>query len=139
MDNNLELDLILERKKYPKIYNTNLIIIIIILIFIYIIFTYRYQTYYITKGKIENKQLKISVNISDIKYLKNSNKLLIDNQIYYYKINDISKEVYIDENNNNYKYLYLKIFNINNIDNYVYEIKIEKENKLLAEYLKEYL
>ena len=139
MDNNLELDLILERKKYPKIYNTNLIIIIIILIFIYIIFTYRYQTYYITKGKIENKQLKISVNISDIKYLKNSNKLLIDNQIYYYKINDISKEVYIDENNNNYKYLYLKIFNINNIDNYIYEIKIEKENKLLAEYLKEYL
>jgi len=139
MNNILELDLILQRKKYSKIYNPNLIIIIVILIFIYIIFTYKYQTYYITKGKMINNSLKISVNVNDIKYVKKNNKLIIDNQIYQYKINNISNEVYTDNNSNNYKYLYLKIYNLDNTDNYVYEIKIKRENKILAKYLKEYL
>ncbi len=139
MDNLLEIDLILNRKKYPKIYNTSLIILIIIIVFIYIIFTYKYQSYYVIKGKMINNKLELLVNINDIKYIKNSTNLSIDNKKYSYLLNTISNEIYVDENYNNYKYVYLKVNNLTNIDNYVYEIKIPKENKILAKYLKEYL
>ena len=135
MNNPLEIDLIIERKKYPPIYNTYLIILIILLITIYIIFTYKYQSYYITKGKIVNNQLELLVNIEDIKYLKNNHTLEIENKCYQYTIVSISNEL-ID---NNYQYIHLKIDNITNIDNYIYEIKIPKENKIIAKYLKEYL
>ena len=139
MDNLLEIDLILNRKKYSKIYNIFLIILTIILIFIYIIFTYKYQSYYLIKGKIINNKLELLVNINDIKYIKNNTNLKIDNTIYSYKITTISNEILIDENYNNYKYIYLNIDNLSNIDNYVYEVKIPKENKLLAKYLIKYL
>lgn len=139
MNNTLEIDLILNRKKYPKIYNTVIIIIIIILMFIYIISTYKYQSYYLIKGKILNNQLELLVNINDIKYIKNNTNLKIDNKLYSYKITTISKEILIDENYNNYKYIYLQVNNLTNIDNFVYEVKIPKENKILAEYIKDYI
>ena len=135
----LEIDLILNRKKYPKIYNTSLIILTIILVVIYIIFTYKYQSYYVIKGKISNNELELLVNINDIKYIKNNKSLTIDNNIYSYKLNHISNELFIDENYNNYKYIYLNIDNLSNIDNYVYEVKIPKENKILAKYIKDYI
>lgn len=139
MNNVLEIDLILNRKKYSKIYNIFLIILIIILIFIYIIFTYKYQSYYLIKGKIINNKLELLVKINDIKYIKNNTNLKIDNTIYSYKITTISNEILIDENYNNYKYIYLNIDNLSNIDNYVYEVKIPKENKILAKYIKDYI
>lgn len=139
MNNVLEIDLILNRKKYSKIYNIFLIILTIILIFIYIIFTYKYQSYYLIKGKIINNKLELLVNINDIKYIKNNTNLKIDNTIYSYKITTISNEILIDENYNNYKYIYLNIDNLSNIDNYVYEVKIPKENKILAKYIKDYI
>ena len=139
MYNLLEIDLILNRKKYSKIYNTSLIISIIILVFIYIIFTYKYQSYYLIKGKINNNQLEILININDIKYIKNNNYLNIDNKKYSYKLTTISNDILVDDNYNNYKYIYLKVNNLNNIDNFVYEVKIPKENKILAKYLKDYL
>ena len=139
MDNLLEIDLILSRKKYSKIYNTCFLILTIILVFIYIIFTYKYQSYYLTKGKMINNKLELLVNIDDIKYIKNSTILSIDNKMYSYKLDSISNDIYVDENYNNYKYIYLKVNNLTNIDNFVYEIKIPKENKILAKYLKEYL
>lgn len=139
MNNVLEIDLILNRKKYSKIYNIFIIILTIILIFIYIIFTYKYQSYYIIKGKIINNKLELLVNINDIKYIKNNTNLKIDNNIYSYKITSISDEILIDENYNNYKFIYLDIDNLSNIDNYVYELKIPKENKILAKYIKDYI
>ena len=139
MNNTIEIDLILNRQKYPRIYSTSLIIIIIILVFIYIIFTYKYQSYYLSKGKMINNKLELLVPLEDIKYIKNNNYLSIDNQKYSYKLTTISNEIYVDEEYNNYKYIYLDIKNLTNIDNYVYEIKIPKENKILAKYLKEYL
>ena len=45
----------------------------------------------------------------------------------------------MDDYLNNYKYIYLKVNDLNNIDNYVYEIKLVKKNKKLIEYLKEYI
>ena len=139
MYNLLEIDLILNRKKYSKIYNTSLIITIIILVFIYIIFTYKYQSYYLIKGKINNNQLELLVNINDIKYIKDNNSLSIDNKKYSYKLTTISNDILVDDNYNNYKYIYLKVDNLTNINNFVYEVKIPKENKTLAKYLKDYL
>ena len=139
MDNILEVDLIINRKKYSKIYNTSIIILFIIITLIYIIFTYKYQNYYLSKGKMINNELELLVNIDDIKYIQNNHTLKIDNINYSYEIISISNELYVDDNYNNYKYLYLKIANLTNIDNYVYEIKIPKENKIIAKYLKEYI
>jgi len=139
MDNILAIDLILNKQKYSKIYNFNLIILIILLITSYIIFTYKYQTYYITKGKMVNNELELLVNIDDIKYIISNNKLIIDNTDYTYIVTEISDELYVDEYYQNYNYIYLQITNLSNINNYVYEIKIPKENKVLAKYLKNYL
>ena len=138
MNDILDIDIILNRHKYSKIYNINLILITIILIFTYIIFTYKYQNYYVTKGKMIDNKLELLIDINDIKYIKNTNILKIDNKIYTYELTHIGSEIYADENYNNYKYVYIKINNLNNIDNYVYEVKIPKENKILAKYIKDY-
>ncbi len=122
MDNVLEIDLILNQKRYSKIYNTSLIIMAIILIVIYVAFTYKYQTYYVIKGKMQDNKLELLVNISDIKYIKNNAVMKIDNELHSYRVTTISKEIYVDEKYNNYKYIYLDVNNLNNIDNYVYEV-----------------
>lgn len=139
MNDILDIEIILKRKKYSKIYNIGLILIIILLISLYIVFTYKYQTYYISKGKIIDNKLELLVSIDDLSYINNNSKLKIDDKIYIYKVDSISNELYVDEFYNNYKYVYLKVENLNNIDNYVYEIKISKENKVIAKYLKNYI
>ena len=139
MSNILELDLILNRQKYPKIYKVTFIINIIVIVFIYIIFTYQYQTYYLIQGKMIDNKLELLVSINDIKYIKNNQLLMIDNKIYQYKLDSISSELYISNDYKNYQYIYLDVNNLTNIDNYVYEVKIPKENKIIAKYLKDYL
>lgn len=139
MNDILDIEIILKRQKYPKIYDIGVILTIIIAIFIYIIFTYDYQSYYIMKGKMIDNTLELLVDINELKYLEKSNILEIENNNYSYKIIKISEELYIDELYNNYKYVYLKISNLTNIDNYVYEVKIPKEKKKIAKYLKEYI
>lgn len=139
MNDVLDIDLILKRNKYPFIYNIGFIILIIIIVFIYISCTYKYQTYYISKGTIKNNSLELLVNIDNIKYITYQNKIIIDNKIYNYNIISISENLYVDESLNNYKYVYLNVKNLSNINNYVYEVKIPKENKKIIKYLKDYL
>ena len=139
MNNILEIDLIINRQKYSKIYNFNFTLFTILLITIYIIFTYKYQTYYLLKGRVKGNEIELLVAIEDLKYLQENNTLIIDNLTYSYKVTHISEYLYLDENYHNYCYLYLKVNNLTNIDNFVYEIKIPKENKTLVEYLKDYL
>ena len=139
MNDILDIEIILKRQKYPYIYNVGIILIFILLIFIYISYTYKYKTYYITKGTMKDNKLELLVNINDLKYISNNNILKINDNYYQYHINNINKDLYVDESFNNYKYIYLKIDSLSNIDNYVYEIKIAKENKLIIEYLKDYL
>lgn len=139
MNEILDIEIILNNNKYHKIYSISTILIICILIFIYVTTLYSYQTYYITKGKFIDNKLELIVSLDDIKYITNQNNLIINNKIYNYKITSISDEIYIDELYNNYKYLYLEVMNLNNINNYVYELKIQKENKKIIEYLKDYL
>lgn len=138
MNDILDIEIILTRKKYPKIYNLGIIISIIILIFIYIIFTYNYQTYYISKGKVLNNNLELLVNIEDIKYITNNKVIILDGQAYNYMVSSIGNDLLVDETYNNYQYVYLKISNLNTLNNYVYEVKIPKENQLLVKYLKKY-
>ena len=139
MNELLDIEIVLNKNKYSKIYNIGTILILITLIFIYITSIYRYQTYLIVKGKVTNNYLELLLDIEDIKYISTQNKLIIDNQNYDYKIISISDNLYIDELYNNYKYVYLEVKKLNNINNYVYEVKIKKENKKIIEYLKDYL
>lgn len=139
MNDILDIEIILKKQKYGIIYNIAFILIIILLFFLYISCVYEYKTYYISKGTISDGLLKIVININDIKYFTNNNKLQIGNTIYDYKVSHISEELYVDESLNNYKYIYLDVKLLNNLNNYVYEIKLAKENKKLIEYLKEYI
>ena len=139
MNDILDIEIILKKQKYHYIYNIGTILIIILLIFLYISFTYKYKTYYITKGTMIDGNVQLLVKIEDIKYITNNNKLNIDNLLYNYKVIEISEELYVDESFNNYKYVYLDVKNLNNINNYVYDIKLAKENKKIIEYIKEYL
>lgn len=139
MSNILELDLILNRQKYPKIYKITFIINIIIIVSLYILFTFNYQSYYLIQGRVIDNKLELLVPINDIKYIKNNNKLTIDDQTYLYKLNSISSELYISNDYKNCQYIYLDVDNLVNTDNYIYEIKIPKENKTFAKYLKDYL
>ena len=139
MNDILDIEIILKRQKYPFIYNIGFILIIILIIFLYISCIYKYRSYYITKGTVKDDTLELLVNIDDIKYVSNQNKLTIDNHIYNYSIRSISENLYVDESLNNYKYIYLEVPNLSNINNYVYEVKLQKENKKIIAYLKDYL
>ena len=139
MNDILDIEIILKKQKYHYIYNIGYILIIIISIFVYVSYIYKYKTYYITKGTIKDNNLELLVNLNDIKYISNNNFLEIDNILYSYNINKISEDLYVDDSLNNYKYIYLNVYNLSNIDNYVYEVKLEKENKKIIEYIKDYL
>ena len=139
MNNILDIEIILNKQKYHTVYNIGWILLTITLIFIYVSCIYKYKTYYLTTGTLKNNKLEILVRIDDIKYINNNQILEIDNKPYRYNIFKISEELYVDESLNNYKYIYLNVYNLNNIDNYVYEIKLEKENKKIIEHIKDYL
>ena len=139
MNDILDIEIILKKQKYHPIYNVGTILIVIVLTFIYISFIYNYKTYYITKGTMINGNIKLLVNINDIKYISTNSILTINSNVYKYSIKEISEDLYVDDSLNNYKYIYLKVNNLNNLNNYVYEIKFVKENKKIIEYLKEYI
>ena len=107
MNDIIDIEIILKKQKYHPIYNVGTPLIVIVLTFIYISFIYNYKTYYITKGTMINGNIKLLVDIDDIKYINNNNTLTIDSKVYNYSIKEISEELYIDDTLNNYKYIYL--------------------------------
>ena len=137
MSNLLSVDLVLNRQKYPYIYNITLIIFIVTIISIILTLTINYQTYYVTEGKIVNNELELFINLDDLKYLNNKT-IYIDNEKKNYQISSINKELY-ETNYKVYCCIYLNISGLSSIDNYVYQVKIPKENKKLIKYLKDYL
>ena len=139
MNDILDIEIILKKQNYGFIYDIGFSLIVILLIFLYVSFVYEYKSYYISKGTIKDGQLVLLVNLDDLKYIANNNNLKIDSANYKYIVDKISEELYVDEELNNYKYVYLSVNNLNNIDNYVYEVKLVKENKKLIKYLKEYI
>ncbi len=139
MSNRLKVDLILERQNFLGIYYATYLISFIILLAIILLFTIKYETYYITKGKMVDSELCIIVKPEDIKFINNKHYLIIEDKEYVYRIDKISSELYVDDNYVNYQYVFLTIYKLSNIDNYVYEVRIPKEKKILAKYLKDYL
>lgn len=139
MNDILDIEVILQRKQYPIIYNIGSWLLIILLLFIYISKTYKYKTYYIAKGTMKDGYVQVLTRIEDMPYIIDNHRLKIDSVFYEYTVFKISEELYVDESFQNYKYVYLKVKNLSEINNYVYEIKLEKENKKIIEYLKEYL
>lgn len=139
MNDLLDVELILKKTNYGKIYRIGYLILIILLILVYILFTYKYQTFYISKGKINSNKLELLVNTKDLKYFTTNTKINIDNKIYSYQIDHIDESLYVDEGYDNYQYIYLSIPGLSNIDNYVYDIKLSKKNQILAKYLKDFL
>lgn len=139
MSNRLKVDLILERQNFPGIYYATYLISFIILLAIILLFTIKYETYYITKGKMVDSELCIIVKPEDIKFINNKHYLIIEDKEYVYRIDKISNELYVDDNYVNYQYVFLTIYKLSNIDNYAYEVRIPKEKKILAKYLKDYL
>ena len=136
MNDLLDIEVILQRKKYSKIYNFGTIMIIILLIFIYIISTYTYESYYTIKGKAIDNKIELLINPEDIIYIEKNSSLELDNITYQYTIDNIGSELLIDENYNNYQHVSLKILNFSSIDNRIYEVSIPKERVSLAKYLK---
>lgn len=136
MNDLLDIEVILQRKKYSKIYNFGTIMIIILLIFIYIISTYTYESYYTIKGKAIDNKIELLINPEDIIYIEENSSLELDNITYQYTIDNIGSELLIDENYNNYQHVSLKILNFSSIDNRIYEVSIPKERVSLAKYLK---
>ena len=132
----LDIEAILRRKNYSKIYSAILVLIVIIMIFIYVIFTYKYQDYFLGYARVVDNNLEISVDNQDIKYFIKNKRIELDGKMYQYEI------VYIDsydEVDSDYQYVYIKANVSILIDNYIYQVKLPKENLLLAEYLKKYL
>ena len=125
----LDIDIILSRNKYPKIYNIGIYLFVIILVVLYIIFTYNYQTYYISMGKVISNKLELYILTDDLKYIKDNNEIELNNKKYHYKIDNIDDKLYIDDKYNNYLVVRLSIDNFSSLDNSVYEVKISKENK----------
>ena len=136
MNDLLDIEVLLQRQKYPKIYNFGSVMIIILLIFIYIISTYTYESYYTIKGKALDNKIELLINPEDIMYIEENSSIKLDNITYQYTIDNIGSELLIDENYNNYQYVYLKILNFSSIDNRIYEVSIPKERVSLAKYLK---
>ena len=132
----LEAALILERKRYSIFYHAGVILVVILMICLLVIFTYKYQSYYLTLGTMIDGKLELLVNIDDMKYVTGNDRLYIESDDYTYQVFKIDEKLYRDESYNNYKNIYLVVDNLNNIDNYVYEIKIPKEYKSLAYYIK---
>ena len=98
-----------------------------------------YKTYFISKGVFKDECIELLVQLDDIKYVVDNNILKIDGVFYEYNVKEISENLYVDEFYNNYKYVYLKINNFSSINNYVYDVKLQKENKKIIEYIKDYL
>ena len=139
MNDILELECILKRERYPSIYKFGWLMIIIIILFLYVINTYKYQSYYITKGIVKDNFIELLVPINDLKYVTDNKQIILDGKKYSYNVNEISKDIYVDDKYNNYKYIYIDISGLSSVNNYVYQVKLEKENKSLANYLLEYI
>lgn len=139
MNDVLEIALMLNKRRYAKIYSTSVIFIVIFFVSIIVIFTIKYQSYYITMGTMIDNKLELLVNIRDINLINENNTLVIDNVKYNYKINRIDNKLYHDDAFNNYKNIYLDVTRLTNIDNFVYEIKIPEENKTLYKYIIDYI
>ena len=127
-------------KLISKLFIYNILILIILMI--YTLSKFEYTSYFYSNSQITFMDnyflLKINTSLEDIQTISKSNSIIINNKEYMYQIYKIENDV-MYENNNQYQVIYLKILNLEEyywIENYSLNIKIEKERKVLIDYLK---
>ena len=113
MNELLDIEIILKRDKYPVVYNMGIIGVLIIGIFIVLASIYDYRTYLVTEARVVDNELELLVRSDEVKYVVDNNKV--------------------------YQYIYLEVNNTLKINNYLYQIRVLKEEKKLIKYLKNYL
>lgn len=133
------------KKQLPAFYNVFLLIMLLIICFVFIILNMNYQRVLITSCVIKNINgqflIMVSVNEEDLKFVVNNNKMQIDDKKFYYIVYGIDDDLYVSDKMKNYKVVYLKV-NLDKkyqIDNLVIDAKINMENKMIFNYLKDYL
>lgn len=111
-------------------------IFILITLIIYASFTFRYTSYFYSTSKITFKNniylLKITTSINNLDVVAKNKNIIINNKEYMYEIYEI-------ESTDKDQEIYLKVFNLEEyylIDNYSVNIKIERNSKVLIDYLK---
>ena len=127
---------------YKEIYKRNIIsmtriwlfILFLIIIGIFLINkSFKYKEYYDSRGEYRDNYINIYVLIDDIKLISSKKELIINDKIFAYKIEEISKDnIYM--NNNYYKEVKIDIdkkFKENEIIN----IEIIIEEKTLLNYV----
>lgn len=143
MNSSIEAEIFI-RKKIPIIYKMITILTIILIILVPIILNMNYQTIIKTDAIIKKEDsqylIMLSIKEEDLKYVVNNNYIKLDNTTYYYKTYRIEEDLYISQNLENYKIVYLKSklnkeYKVNNL---TLTAKINKNNKKIINYIIDY-
>lgn len=144
MNNSIEAEIFL-RKEISFVYKIVLLVMILIVCMTFIILNINYQTVLNLDAMVKRVNniylVMMQVSADDIKYIINNNKIKIDDDEFYYEVYKIDKELYISDNMKNYKVVYLRL-NLDKkyqVDNLAISVKVNKENKMIFEYLKNYI
>lgn len=144
MNNSIEAEIFL-RKEISFVYKIVLLVMILIVCMTFIILNMNYQTVLNLDAMVKRVNniylVMMQVSADDIKYIINNNKIKIDDDEFYYEVYKIDKELYISDNMKNYKVVYLRL-NLDKkyqVDNLAISVKVNKENKMIFEYLKNYI
>ncbi len=144
MNNSIEAEIFL-RKEISFVYKIVLLVMIFIVCMTFIILNINYQTVLNLDAMVKRVNniylVMMQVSADDIKYIINNNKIKIDDDEFYYEVYKIDKELYISDNMKNYKVVYLRL-NLDKkyqVDNLAVSVKVNKENKMIFEYLKNYI
>lgn len=143
MNSSIEAEIFI-RKKIPIIYKMITILTIILIILVPIILNMNYQTIIKTDAIIKKEDsqylIMLSIKEEDLKYVVNNNYIKLDNTTYYYKTYRIEEDLYLSQNLENYKIVYLKSklnkeYKVNNL---TLTAKINKNNKKIINYIIDY-
>lgn len=144
MNNSIEAEIFL-RKEISFVYKIVLLVMILIVCMTFIILNMNYQMVLNLDAMVKRVNniylVMMQVSADDIKYIINNNKIKIDDDEFYYEVYKIDEELYISDNMKNYKVVYLRL-NLDKkyqVDNLAVSVKVNKENKMIFEYLKNYI
>ena len=139
--NNVNSYIILN-KSINKIIKLFIITSLFIILLLVLTLNIKYKKYYYLYGQVDNNyRLILYCDIKYLEVLKKNNKVVINNNIYNYKILSIDTNYTILNNTNNYIQLVIDI-NLNSEDkitNNILKLKVLVSNKKLFYYLIDYI
>ncbi len=139
--NNVNSYIILN-KSTNKLIKLFIITSLFIILLLVLTLNIKYKKYYYLYGQVDNNyRLILYCDIKYLEVLKKNNKVVINNNIYNYKILSIDTNYTILNNTNNYIQLVIDI-NLNSEDkitNNILKLKVLVSNKKLFYYLIDYI